>query len=313
MHSNLAIYQGEKGELEIKLDSQSDTIWLTQDQIGQLFGIDQSVVSRHISNTFRAGEVEKASNMQKMHNANSDKPVAIYSLDIVLSVGYRTSSAKAIKFRQWVNGVLKDYLQKGFVLNQKLLTHKQEQILEIQKTLEFLVQHKNLDSFADILAKYTKSLITLNQFDEDNLPTNLGKVGVFVEIAEFRELITKTKSELMQISEATELFGREIDHKFESSIGAIYQSFGGIDIYPSLQEKAAHLLYFIIKNHGFADGNKRIGAILFVYFLSKNNYLYKPSGEIRIDENTLITLALLVAQSSPRDKEILIKLIINLL
>ena len=122
MDSNLAIYQGEKGELEIKLDSQSDTIWLTQDQIGQLFGIDQSVVSRHISNTFRTGEVEKTSNMQKMHNANSDKPVAIYSLDIVLSVGYRTSSAKAIKFRQWVNGVLKDYLQKGFVLNQKLLT-----------------------------------------------------------------------------------------------------------------------------------------------------------------------------------------------
>jgi len=313
----IQIYQTETGALEIKVDQKQDTIWLTQKQITQIFKIDQSVVSRHISNIFKDSEVDQKRNMQKMHNAISDKPVSYYSLDVVLAVGYRTSSAKAIRFRKWATSILKDYLLKGYSINQKLLQTKREQITEIQETLNFLVKSgKNLkasDPFLEVLNRYTNSLITLNQFDENRIQTQNGSEGVKIEIAEFRELIAKTKQELIGKKEATELFGKEYEGKFESSISTIYQSFGGQELYPSLEEKSANLLYLIIKNHGFADGNKRIGSILFVYYLAKNNFLKRETGELKINDNTLVALALLIAQSRPEDKEVLIKLIIKLI
>jgi death-on-curing family protein len=255
--------------------------------------------------------------MQKMHNAISDKPVNYYSLDVVLAVGYRTSSSKAIRFRQWASTILKDHLIKGYSLNKKLLETKQEQIDEIRHTLDFLIKSgKNLevsDPFLDILSRYTNSLITLNQFDEDRITVQQGVKGIQIEIDEFRDLIKTTKQELIAKQEATDLFGQEYKGKFESSIATIYQKFGGKELYQSLEEKCANLLYLIIKNHGFVDGNKRIGSILFVYYLAKNNYLYRSTGELKIDENTLVALALLVAQSKPEDKDILVKLIIKLI
>lgn len=313
----IQIYQAENGALEIHTDAKNETVWLTQAQIVQIFDIDQSVVSRHISNIFKDQEIDLQRNMQKMHNAISDKPVAFYSLDVVLAVGYRTNSAKAIKFRQWANTILKDYLLKGYSINRKLLATKTEQIQEIRQTLDFLVKSgKNLavsDPFLEVLNKYTNSLITLNQFDEDRLETKQGVKGLQIEIDEFRELIQKTKKDLIAKTEASELFGQEVDAKFESSIATIYQSFGGQELYPSLEQKCANLLYLVIKNHGFVDGNKRIGSILFVYYLAKNKFLYDTKGEIKINENTLVALALLVAQSNPLDKEILIKLIVKLI
>lgn len=314
---SIQIYQAENGALEIKLDQKNDTIWLTQAQISQIFSIDQSVVSRHISKIFKDEEVDKKSNVQKMHNAISDKPVAFYSLDVTLAVGYKTNSARAIRFRKWANTILKDYLLKGYSLNHKLLETKRNQILEIKQTLDFLVKSsKNLESselFLEILERFSESLVLLNKYDEDRLIVQNTSQSVKVEIENFRQMIAQTKQELIEKNEATELFGQEYEGKFESTISAVYQTFGGNDLYPSLEEKAANLLYLTVKNHGFVDGNKRIGSILFVYFLAKNNFLYKPTGILKIDQNTLVALALLVAQSKPEEKEILIKLIVNLI
>lgn len=315
LNNLVQIYQAENGALEIQTDVSNETVWLTQQQIIKIFEIDQSVVSRHISNVFKDSEIVKERNMQKMHNAISDKPVSYYSLDVVLAVGYRTNSARAIKFRKWANGILKNYLLKGYSINQKLLEAKKEQIAEIQATLSFLVQSQlqRSDLFLDILMRYADSLVTLNQFDEDRLEVESCKIGLEIETREFEELIAKTKQELISKNEATQLFGQKVDAKFESSIATVYQSFEGQDLYPSLEEKSANLLYLVVKNHGFVDGNKRIGSILFVYYLAKNNFLYRANGEPKIDQNTLVALALLVAQSNPNDKEILIKLITKLI
>jgi len=313
----IVIFENGSGGLEINLDPDRDTVWLTQAQISNLFEIDQSVVSRHISNLFKDQEFDEKRNMQKMHNAISDKPVSFYSLDIVLGIGYRANSSKAIKFRKWASNILKDYLFKGYVLNNKLLEIKKTQIDEIHNTLKFLTKSGRAldvsDQFLSILDQYTKSLIVLNQYDENRLNISQGVVGVKVEIQEFRDLIQKTKEKLILNKEATDLFGREYEGKFDGTISAVYQTFDGKDLYSSLEEKAANLLYLVIKNHSFIDGNKRVGSILFVYFLAKNNFLFRDSGESKINDNTLVALALLVAQSKPEEKEILIKLIIKLL
>lgn len=317
--TSLQIYQTENGALEIKVDQNADTIWLSQDQIATLFGKAVSTINEHINNIFDDEELVENECLRKFGNSENSftKPKNYYNLDIVLSVGYRTNSKQATKFRQWANSILKDYIQKGYVLNQKLLEVKQSQILEIQQTLEFLVKcGKNLQAsniFFEVLQRFTNSLITLNQFDEGRIEVKQGQVGVGIEVDELRQVIFATKKELMNKNEATELFGQEYEGKFESSVGAIFQTFGGLDVYSSLEEKAANLLYLIIKNHGFADGNKRIGSILFVYFLAKNNFLFKENGEIKINDNTLVALALLVAQSNPDDKEIMTKLIMKLI
>jgi prophage maintenance system killer protein/prophage antirepressor-like protein len=313
----IVIFENGNGGLEITLDQNQETVWLSQAQIAHLFSKDRTVITKHINNIFKDSEVEEKSNVQKMHFPNSDKPTNVYSLDVVLAVGYKTSSARAIAFRKWVTKVLKEHLIKGYSLNQKLLQNKSTQIDEICKTLDFLVKGGKIfeisDKFLSILNQYTNSLIVLNQYDENRLNIAQGVAGVKVEIQEFRDLIQKTKEKLIQNKEATDLFGKEYEGKFDGTIGAVYQTFAGSDLYPSLDEKAANLLYLVIKNHSFVDGNKRIGSILFVYFLAKNNYLIRPNGESKINDNTLVALALLVAQSKPEEKEILVKLIIKLL
>lgn len=313
----IVIYENGNRGLEISLDQNQETVWLSQAQIAHLFSKDRTVITKHINNIFKDSEVEEKSNVQKMHFPNSDKPTNIYSLDVVLAVGYKTSSARAIAFRKWVTKVLKEHLIKGYSLNQKLLQSKSTQIDEICKTLDFLVKGGKVfdvsDQFLTILNQYTNSLIVLNQYDENRLNITHGVAGVKVEIQEFRDLIQKTKEKLISRKEATDLFGKEYEGKFDGTIGAVYQTFGGSDLYPSLEEKAANLLYLVIKNHSFVDGNKRVGSILFVYFLAKNNYLIRANGESKINDNTLVALALLVAQSRPEEKEILVKLIIKLL
>ncbi len=313
----IQLYQAANGALEIVVDTNHDNIWLTQAQIAIVFDKERSVITKHINTIFRDSEVDQKRNVQKMHTAISDKPVTFYSLDVVLAVGYRTSSSKAIQFRQWANTILKDYLVKGYSLNQKLLEQQNDQVLEIRQTLDFLVKNsKSLESqnqFLEILEKYTDSLVVLNQFDEDRIVINDKATSIKIEIADFLEVIASTKAKLIAQKEATELFGQAYEGKFEGSIGAVYQSFGGQDVYPTLEQKAANLLYLVIKNHSFADGNKRIGSILFIYFLAKNKFLFRPTGQAKIDENALIALALLIAQSKPEDKEIMVKLVIRLI
>ena len=306
------------GEIRIEARFDGETVWLRQDEIAFLFGKDRSVITRHINKILKDKEVDEKSNVQKMHFANSDKPVKLYSLDIVLAVGYRTNSSKAIKFRQWATKVLKDYILKGYALNQKRLKQNfeefQKEIELLQRTIKQNLNEVEAKGFLDIITKYAKSWILLNQFDENRLEIPRGKETEFIlDYDEAVKEIEKLKQELINKKEATELFGQERENSFKGIIRNIYQTFGGVDLLPTIEEKAANLFYYIVKDHPFVDGNKRIGAFMFVLFLSKNDYLYDENGELKINSNALVSLALLIAHSDPAEKDLIIKLIMNLI
>ncbi|MEA2091723.1 MAG: RhuM family protein [Campylobacterota bacterium] len=317
--SDIVIY--ENGNLELNIEFENETIWLNQKQIVELFEKDQSVISRHINNIFKDNEVDEKSNMQKMHIANSDKPVKFYSLDIVLAVGYRTNSSKAIMFRQWATKVLKEYLINDYVINKDKL--QKQKLQELDQTIQLIKQgleNKNLSvteakGFVEIISSYAKSWALLQGYDEQSLEevAQTKEEKFILGLDEAKEAIAELKKILIAKGEATELFGREKAGEFKGNLLNIYQSFGGIDLLPSLESKAANLLYYVIKGHPFNDGNKRIGAYLFVLFLHKNGILYKKNGEPSINDNTLVSVALLVAQSHPDQKEIIIKLVMNML
>jgi len=317
--SDVIIY--ENGNVEVNVEFQNDTVWLRQNQIAEIFEKDRTVITRHINNILKDKEVDEKSNVQKMHIANSDKPVKFYSLDIVLAVGYRTNSAKAIKFRQWATKVLKEYIIKGYVLNQEKL--QKQKLQELEQTIQLIkqgLQNQNLSTqeakgFVEIISNYAKSWAMLQGYDEQSLQEVLeSKEEKFIlDYDEAKEAIAELKKALMQKGEATELFGQEKAGELKGNLLNIYQSFAGVDLLPSLEAKAANLLYYIIKGHPFNDGNKRIGAYLFVLFLHKNGILHKPDGEPKINDNALASIALLVAQSDPSQKDIIIKLVMNML
>jgi prophage maintenance system killer protein len=256
-----------------------------------------------------------------MHIANSDKPVKFYSLDIVLAVGYRTNSAKAIKFRQWASKVLKQYIIHGYALNKEQLHHKK--MNELVQTLQLIRQSINNEAlntneakgFVEIISNYAKSWALLQGYDEQSLEEVVEhrEQKFILDYAEAKEAIAELKKALMLKGEATKLFGQEKAGEFKGNLLNIYQSFGGEDLLPSVEQKAANLLYYVIKGHPFNDGNKRIGAYLFVLFLHKNGILHKENGEAKINDNALASLALLVATSAPEQKEIIIKLVMNML
>lgn len=316
----IVIYRSKEGpKLEVRL--KGETVWLRQNEIARLYGKDRSVITKHINNIFSDKEVDKKSNVQFLHIPNSDKPVAFYSLDIILAIGYRTNSARAIDFRKWATKVLKNYLIQGFVINEKRLIQVQNKLKELQNTVNFLQEkskHQLLSGqeqkIFDLLVNYSKTLTILDQYDKGKLKlTKKTKSSFILKYEETKKIIEEIKKELILKKEASDLFGLEIDKKFQAILGNIYQSFNGEELYSSLEEKAAHFLYFVIKDHPFVDGNKRIGSFLFVYFLDKNNYLYRESGEKKINDNALTALSILIAVSDPKDKEILIKIITNLL
>ena len=317
--SDIVIY--EDGNIELKVEFDGETVWLRQNEIAQIFDKDRTVITRHINKILKDNEVDEKSNVQKMHIANSDKPVKFYSLDIVLAVGYRTNSTKAIKFRQWATKVLKQYLMNGYVLNQEKL--RQKKLEELDKTLELIrssIESKELDTneakgFVEIISNYAKSWALLQGYDEQSLEEVVAhrEQKFILDYAEAKEAIAELKKVLMSKGEATELFGQEKAGEFKGNLLNIYQSFGGEDLLPSVEQKAANLLYYVIKGHPFNDGNKRIGAYLFVLFLHKNGILHKENGEAKINDNALASLALLVATSAPEQKEIIIKLVMNML
>ena len=310
------------GEIEIVTKLKDENIWITQKQMCELFGRDKSVISRHISNIFKSGELDKNSVVANFATTASDGKtyqVEYYNLDAIISVGYRVNSKKATKFRQWATKVLKDYILKGYALNQKRL---QKNFKEFKQEIELLtnvIKSSNLKEieakgFLDIVTKYTKSWVLLNQFDENRLSIPKGRDAKFIfDYSEAKEEIEKLKQDLISKNEATNLFGMERENSFEGIIRNIYQTFGGVDLLPTIEEKAANLFYYIVKDHPFVDGNKRIGAFLFVLFLSKNNYLYDKDGELKINSNALVSLALLIAQSNPKEKDLIVKLILNLI
>src|SRR4030067_124356 len=317
----IIIYQTSKKEIELKVRFEGETVWLRQDEIAKLYGKERSVVTRHINKIIADKEVDKKSNVHFMHIANSDKPVAFYNLDVILAVGYRTNSSRATHFRRWATNVLKSYLLKGYALNQKQLLETEKKFKELQKTISFLhekSQHELLagqgKEILSLFANYSKTLTLLEQYDKESLALIKKTKGKFIlDYSRVRYVIDETKKELIIRKEASDLFGLENSGRFKGILGGIYQTFGGNELYPSLEEKSAHLLYLIIKDHPFVDGNKRIASLLFVYFLDRNKYLERPNGERKINDNALVALALLIAESDAKDKDILIKIITNLL
>lgn len=294
-----------------------ETVWLTQTQLIALFQRHQSVISRHVNNVFKEGELDRESNMQKMHIPNSDKPVAFYNLDVIISVGYRVKSPKGTQFRIWATKTLKEHLVKGYTYNQQRIAekgiHEAQQVLALlANTLESheLVSDEGKSVLA-IVNRYSKTWQLLLQYDENKLPspTTNRQESTLLEIAAARQAIDALKTELIAKNEATDLFGFERSDGLEGILGAIYQTFDGHDLYPSREEKAANLLYFIIKDHPFSDGNKRIGSFLFILFLQRNEMLAGSN----FDNKALVALTLLTAASDPSQKEILVRLIVNLL
>ena len=319
-NGEIVIYKTPQGpQLDVKLKRQS--VWLTQTQIAYLFNIERSVITKHANNIFKDKELTEKRNVQKMHIPHSDKPVKFYSLDLILSVGYRVNSQRATQFRIWATKTLKQHLIKGYTINKKRLLKKSEELKQLQKTITFLQeksQHRLLTGQAkgilDLLADYSKSLTLLEQYDKQRFPLIKGKGAKFIlEYQQAQTVISQLKSQLQGKKEASELFGQENSAKFESIIKNLFQTFDGKELYRTIEEKAAHLLYLTIKDHPFNDGNKRIGSFLFIYFLDKNQYLDKVTGERKINDNALVSLALLIAVSEPKEKEIMIKIIINLL
>jgi death-on-curing family protein len=316
----IVIYKAKDGpRLDVHLEQEN--VWLRQGEIAKLYGKDRSVVTKHINKIFTDKEVGKKSNVQFLHIAKSNKPVAFYNLDVILAIGYRTSSSRAIHFRRWATNILKSYLLKGYAINQKRLLETTDRFKDLQETISFLKEkagHKLLvgqeREILNLLESYSKTLSLLEQYDKEKLTLSKKAKGKFIlKCDQARVVISQVKKRLTAKKEASNLFGQENGEKLKAILGNIYQTFAKKELYPSLEEKAAHLLYFLIKDHPFVDGNKRIGSFLFVYFLDKNNYLLKKSGERKINDNTLTALSLLIAISHPKEKDKMIKITTNLL
>lgn len=312
----IEIFKSEDNRVEVNVQFDGQTFWLSQSQISELFERDRSVITKHINNVFKEQELDEKSNVQKMHIPNSDKPITLYNLEVIISVGYRVNSKKGTQFRQWATQRLKEYLLKGYSVNQKRLDQLQQTIRLITESGSGTeLQLNEAKGLLEIINNYTQSFIILNKFDSHTLETERLNENITYEIVyeEAIKAIAELKKQLIAKEEAAVLFGNEKDETFKSSLYSIVQTFDGQYLYPSIEEQAANLLYFVIKNHSFSDGNKRIGAFLFIWFLEQNKHRFKKSGELKINDNALVAIALLVAQSNPSEKDLMIKLIINLI
>jgi death-on-curing family protein len=320
MDSKMEIFETSDRQIEVRISA--DTVWLSQKQMAELFEKDSDTIGLHLKNIFTEEELyesattELFSVVQQEGRREVKRSIKFYNLDAILSVGYRVNSKRGTQFRQWATQRLKDYLVQGYAINQKRLDElgKMVQLIE-QSGQSSQLQLHEAKGLLDILSSYTRSFVLLNQYDSRQLSTEALNPNITYEIQyeEAKVAISELKKRLIAQKEATELFGNEKDDSFSGILGSIVQTFGGQYLYPSIEEQAAHLLYFVIKNHPFSDGNKRIGAFLFVWFLEKNKHRFKASGELKINDNALTALALLVAQSDPADKEIMVRLICNLI
>ena len=322
----IIIYTSDDGSISLDTKLENDTIWLTQKQMAELFGVKTPAISKHLKNIFAEGELNEKVVISILettakHGAIKDKTqkstTQFYNLDAVISVGYRVNSSRATQFRIWATNTLKEYLTKGYAINEKMLKAQQNKIQTLQSTVSLLTRsiqnqistvHEAQD-VANILDNFAKGLDLLDDFDHKTLDTKgvTQKEAVVISESEFLKVINKMKSEF-----ASDVFANPKDESFASSVNQIYQTFGGNDCYPTLEEKAAMLLYLITKNHSFSDGNKRIAASCFLYFLNKNNMLYKNNLPI-IDNGTLFALTLLIAESKPSEMEIMKQIVVSVL
>lgn len=325
MHSNnqIVIYQSEDGQTQVDVRLENETVWLTQAQMVELFQTTKQNVSLHVGNVFREGELEQESTVkeyltvQKEGERKVSRKVKYYNLDVIISVGYRVKSKRGTAFRIWANKVLKQYLMKGYAVNERM---RKEQIGELRQLVGMLgrtIQNQPLlsndetDALFKVVTDYTYALDTLDNYDYERLTINkTTKEEPFH--ATYDNAMEAIKG-LREKFGGSVLFGHEKDNSFKSSIGQIYQTFGGEELYPSVEEKAAMLLYLVTKNHSFSDGNKRIAATLFLWFLNGNHILYHPDGSKRIADSTLVALTLMIAESRTEEKDVMVKVVVNLI
>lgn len=323
--SHIELYQVESGDTEISVRLEDDTVWLSLNQMSDLFQRDKSVVSRHIGNIYKEKElvrkatVAKYATVQVEGGREVEREIEYFNLDVIISVGYRIKSQRGTQFRIWANKVLREYLVKGFSINEQILSQEVQQLKELQESAKLIgevLEYKELTSdessgLLRIISDYAYALDLLDQYDYQQL-----KVEDTIEKEIYRITYPEAKKQIeiaKQTYGVSELFGREKDNSFKSSLATIYQTFESKDLYPSLEEKAANLLYLVTKNHSFTDGNKRIAAILFLYFLDRNGILFDSSGKKRIPNNALVALTLMIAVSKPEEKETMVKVVVNLI
>lgn len=320
--SKIIIFQNQDNQTALEVQFDGNTVWLSQKLMADLFDKDSDTIGLHLKNIYSEEELDENSTteffsvVQQEGKREVNRNIKFYNLDAILSVGYRVNSKRGTQFRQWATQQLKDFLVQGYASNQKRLD-------ELQKVVKLISQNGNADELQiseakgmlDIITNYTQSFILLNQYDSHSLKTQSLNENITYEIQheEAFAAIQELKRQLIAAKEATELFGNPKDDSFKGILGNVVQSFGGQYLYPSIEEQAANLLYFIIKNHPFSDGNKRIGAFMFVWFLEKNKHQFKLNGELKINDNALVALALLVAQSDAAEKDLMVQLIINLI
>ena len=312
----IVIYQTEDGQTQIDVRLENETVWLNTNQMALLFEREDSNIRRHIINVFKDGELEKDNNVHFLHVNGIKKPVPFYNLDVIISVGYRVKSKRGTAFRIWARKVLKEYMVKGYAVNERI---RHEQIGELRQLVGMLgrtLQNQSLSTeenraLFEVVTDYTYALDTLDNYDYERLT-----IEKTTKEEPFHATYENAMKEIQRLREkfgGSVLFGNEKDDSFKSSIGQIYQTFGGEELYPSVEEKAAMLLYLVTKNHSFSDGNKRIAATLFLWFLNNNRILYRPDGSKRIADNTLVALTLMIAESRTEEKDVMVKVVVNLI
>ncbi len=329
-NQNILLYKNAKGNIELRADVEKETIWATQSQIAELFDVLPQAITKHIANIYKQEELDRNRTCSKMEQVRKEGVKAVkrsfetYNLDVIIAVGYRVNSKKATGFRIWATQVLREYLVKGAVLNtDRIKKLHEEGIKDLEKKITFiqetikkrLLDQNEVDGLLSVIRDYASSWSLLQKYDEGGLQLHKGKTKSKTQFDyDFvRPAIDALKLSLIAKGEASDLFGTERDHSFSGILNTIYQTFDGKELYASLEEKAAHLLYFVIKDHPFSDGNKRVGSFLFVYFLERNALLYRASGEKKIADNMLVALALLIAESDPKEKEMMVALVTNLI
>ena len=321
--SKILIYQTDDGRTQIDVRLENDTVWLTQTQMADLFKSSRTNIIEHIQNIYKDGELNDKSTCRKFRQVRQEgkrmvnREITMFNLDMIISVGYKVNSKRGVKFRQWANGILKDYLVKGYAVNERM---RREQIAELRQLVGMLgrtIQNQPListdetNALFEVVTDYTYALDTLDNYDYQRLT-----ISQTTQEERFHATYENAMEEIVKLRNrfgGSTLFGNEKDDSFKSSIGQIYQTFGGEELYPSVEEKAAMLLYLVTKNHSFSDGNKRIAATLFLWFLNENRILYRPDGSKRLPDNTLVALTLMIAESRPDEKDIMVKVVVNLI
>ena len=302
--NEIVLFETEDNEVKLEVPVNGETVWLSANQMAALFDRDEKTIRKHINNVFSENEVTKDNNTQKMRVEGVKQLVPYYTLDVIISVGYRVKSKRGVEFRKWANSVLRQYILQGYAVNNNRMAQLGE-VIRIMKRTENTLDSRQV---LYVIEKYSKALNMLDSYDHQNMNRPKGSNAAYrLTYEECIDVISH-----MRFGDESTLFGREKDDSFKGSIGNIYQSFGGQELYPSLEEKAAHLLYFVTKNHSFFDGNKRIAATMFLYFLDKNGVLF-ADGRKLIDDHTLVALTIMIAESKPEEKEMMITVVMNCL